>query len=505
MNAAMLVASLLFAQPAAVSGTAGRPALTLPDAVGGALERSSDLRSAMLSLESAALSPARFDDAFATNAFAEGGVHRDELPRRSPFQGNQITSVPVSAGVSRLFPTGTILEASADASWFESPSPNFGGFPISQIESGWTQGVTVTARHPVWGVGQEEVLALQKSQATSEIAGVTARTAESLDQVLGEVHRRFWSWALAEEALRNADEGVRATEDTRAEVQRKAKRGLADERDTLRVAAAVQQARDQRIAAERAIDATRRVLFDRIGATGNEWGGISYDLSTPVEEVPLETVVKRAEESSLTLRALESAREAQHFTLAIAAAQQRGRVFAVGRFREETLFPDGSAFDTDIGYTAYLGLRWERRFGNAASDVSAKQASLELRRIDADIARTKEVIRVAAAEHEAAIRSARVRVESAEELVRIQEKRHAEERRNFDIGRSFLRDVIEARQQVTAARFQLAAARVALRMAATERELLAGSLTGPWRDRLAESNPAYRTVVKVKLKEEVKP
>lgn len=498
MNASILAAAaLLLAQPAATTtDTAGR--LTLPVAVGAALENSADLRSAMLSLESAALTPERFDDAFATNAFAEGGVNRDELPRTSPFQGNQITSVPVNGGITRLFPTGTYLEASADASWFESPAPSFGGFPITTIESGWTQGATITARHPVWGVGQAELLALQRQQATSEIAGVTAQTAEGLDQVLGEVHRRFWSWALAEEALRNAQEGVRAAEDVRAEVLRKARRGLADERDTLRVAAAVQQARDQAIAAERAIDASRRVLLDRIGATQAQYGAIAYDLEEPVEDVPLDTVVKRAEESSLALRALESAREAQTVTLSIAAAEQRGRVFAVGRFREETLFPDGAAFDADIGYTAYLGVRWERRFGNAAADVSTRQASLALRRNENDVARAKEQIRVAASEHEAAIRSARVRVESALELVKIQERRQAEERRNFDIGRSFLRDVIEARQQVTAARFQLAAARVALRMAVTERELLSGSLTAPWREKLAETNPAYRSVVKVK-------
>lgn len=500
MNLPILAAVLLLAQPAALTTTSGRPALTLPEAVAGALERSADLRSAMLTLESAALAPARFDDAFATQAFAEGGVHRDELPRTSPFQGNQVTSVPVSGGITRLFPNGTLLEATADASWFESPAPSFGGFPISTIESGWTQGATIAARHPVWGVGQQEVLALQRQQATSEIAGVTARTAERLDGVLGDVHRRFWSWALAEEALRNAEEGVRAAEDVRAEVLRKARRGLADERDTLRVAAAVQQARDQALVAERAIDASRRVLLDRIGAAADEYGGIAYDLEAPVEEVPLGTVVKRAEESSLALRALESAREAQNVTLSIAAAERRGRVFAVGRFREETLFPDGSAFDEDIGYTAYLGVRWERRFGNAAADVSTRQASLELRRIENDIARAKEIIRVAASEHEAAIRSARVRVESAQELVRIQERRQTEERRNFDIGRSFLRDVIEARQQVTAARFQLAAARVALRMAATERELLSGSLTAPWREKLAETNPAYRSVVHPKVK-----
>ncbi len=479
----------------ATTGTNG--ALTLPMAVDGALERSKDLESALLTLESASLAPHRLDAAYQWNAFAEGGVSRDEAPRRSPFEPETITTVPLAAGLSRLFPTGTFVEVRADGAWFETPAPSvsFGGpaVEIPSIESGWSQGVTITARHPVYGKSPDEVLALQKTQVAAEVEAGGSRIAEGLDQVLGDVHRRFWGQALSQEALRVSDEGVKAAKEIHDLVARKRKRGFADDRDSLRAQAAVQQAKEQLLAAERALDQSRRGLLDRVGVQEGAYARVEYDLKRAVREEPLESLVARAEASSLALRSLNHSRRAREVEITLARTQQQSSLYAIGRLSEQGLFPNGS-FDDDFGFVAFGGLRWDKAFGDSDAKTRIRQADLDLKRLDADIARTKERIRVAAAEANAAIASARERIKNAEDLVATQEKRYAEEQKNFDIGRSLLRDVIEARQSLTGARFGLAAARVSLQMAATERDLLAGGLTESWRERLASRNPAYRAV-----------
>lgn len=467
--------------------------LSLDEAVDVALGRAKDLEAALIGLEAAFLAPERLEGAYDWTAFAETGVNRDAAPRTSPFQPKEITTVPLTAGLTRLFPTGTFLDVEAGGSYFNTPFPDL-GFPIAQIEDGWNQHVSITATHPIWGSTPQGTLRLQQRRLTEEVAAGAAQAAQGLDRVLAGIHRGFWGWAMAVETLENADEAVKAAEEIRDQVTRRARRGLADERDRLRAAAAVQQAVDQRLGAERAVDQARRALLDAIGTPG-AFERAEYDLDQPVPEMPVEQVIREADGASLALRALRNRREAQTYVLALSDEQVKPRLSAVGRLREDALFPNGSAFDDDVGFTTFLGLRLDKTFGNTEANVDRRRARLELRRIDAEIARTREQIRTAAAEQQAAIASARARVEAAQELLRIQQARLREEQRNFNIGRSFLRDLIEARQQVTVARFLLDGARVGLRMAGTERALLTGELTGGWRERLARDYPAYRRVL----------
>lgn len=497
----VVLAQAAVATPAA--SPAPPPALSMEAAVDLALERSKDLEAALLSMEAAALAPERLEGAYDWAAFAEGGVNRDVAPRTSLFEPEEVTTVPISAGLSRLFPVGTFLDVQSGASYFDTPFPGFripdptsptGFTEIPQLERGVRQYTSVTATHPLWGSTPGKTIRLQQSQIAETVAAGAAQAAGSLDQVLTGIHRGFWGWVLAVEALENANEAVKAAEQIRDQVIRKLRRGLADERDRLRAAAAVQQAVDQRLAAERVVDGARRALLDVVGAPG-EYASAAYDLDAPVPERPLDDVVKNALDASLGLRALENRREAQQIVIALSDERVKPRLSAIARLREDALFPHGDDFDDDLGFTTFLGLRLDKTFGNAGADVDRRQARLELRRIDAEIARTRERIRTAAAEQDAAISSARARVQAAKELVGIQEARLREEQRNFDIGRAVLRDLIETRQQVTLARFLLDAARVSLRMAGEERALLEGELTASWRDRLARDFPAYRSIL----------
>lgn len=502
----LLAVSLVFAQTEAVAPApeaTPEAALSLETAVDLAFQRSKDLESALLSMEAAALAPERLEGAYDWAAFAETGVNRDAAPRTSPFEPETITTLPIVAGLSRLFPAGTFLDVEAGGSWFDTPFPGI-GFPdpanpgevivIPQLERGVRQHVSVTATHPIWGSTPGKSIRLQQRQIAEEAAAGAAQTAEGLEQLLAGIHRGFWAWVLAVEALENADDAVSSAEEIRQQVVRKMARGIADERDRLRAAAAVQQAVDQRLGAQRAVDQARRMVLDAVGAPG-AYGSAEYDLDAEVPERSLDDVVAAAEEASLGLRALENRRESQRYVAALADEAVKPRLSAIARFREDALFPEGNGFDDDVGFTTFLGLRLDKTFGNAQAVVDRRRAQLDLRRIDAEIARTRERIRTAAAEQQAAIASARSRVRAAEELVGIQEARLREEQRNFDIGRAVLRDLIEARQQVTGARFLLDSARVSLRMASEERDILTGEMTRVWRERLLREFPAYRRVL----------
>lgn len=490
-----LALSLLATPPAATTTS-----LSLTQAVEHALARSADVEASLLSLEGAALTPGLFDDTFAWTAFAEGGVNRNNAPSTSGFQGERNTTVPLSAGASRLFPTGTWVDVQAAGSWFDSPFPlTIPG--VSFIESGWTQSLTVTARHPLYGSRPERQIALQRKELEAGIAASGARVADGMEQTLADVHRRFWAWVLAEEAKRAADEAQHATEELRALVLRKLARGLADERDRLRVEAGVQQAADQVLAAARGVDFARRMLLDRIGSPAPSPSVPEYSLDRSISDIDVDEVVSRAEGSSLALRSLHAAKQTQLASIAVADETLGSRVFAIGRLGEHALFPNGTdagtgeRFPDDAGVVVFGGLRWERNFGEAAVTTRVRQARIELRRIDAETARAQERIRTAAEEQLAALRSARERAAAAAALLATQTSRLAEEERNFAIGRSQLRDVIEARQQLTQARYLRAASLVTLQMVATERDLLAGSLTAPWRESLARRAPAYRRVL----------
>lgn len=497
-----LVSTVLLLAAAPETPPAAGTALSLPQAIDHALARSQDIEAALLSLEGASLAPAALDDAFAWNAFAEGGLNRDNAPRTSGFAGETTTSAPLSAGASRLFPTGTAVEIEATGSWFDSPVPStLKAIPEAAfIESGWTQGLTVTARHPVYGSRPQTQVALQRKAIEAGIATSGARIAEGMEQVLSDVHRRFWVWVLTVEAKSAADEAKKASEELRALVLRKQARGLADERDRLRVEAGVQQAAEQVLAGERAVDAARRVVLDRIGSPVPAPSSPEYSLDRPIADLSVDEVISRAGAASLALRSLHAAKQAQLAAIAADEDALGSRVFAIGRVGEHALFPNGTdasgdPFPDDAGFVLFGGVRWERNFGESSRRTRVRQANIEIRRFDAEIARAREQIRTAAEEQSAALRSARERAEAAAALVATQTARLAEEERNFGIGRSQLRDVIEARQQLTQARYLRAASLVTLQMAATERDLLAGSLTTAWRESLSRRAPAYRSIL----------
>lgn len=499
----------LTADPGAAPGpgteapsTAANAAITLSlqAAIDSALERSPDVQAALLGIEGAALSSERLDSAFAWNAFAEAGVNRDEAPRTNPFQSDTIVNVPVVAGFTRLFPQGTTVEVRATASYFDAASPTLdfgggGGVRIPIIERGWLSGATVSARHPLYGPRPERQVELQKKEIAATADANGARAAEGTDLLLADVYRRFWAWVLAVEARTVAEEGLKSSKEIRDLVARKRARGLADDRDRLRAEAAVQQAEEQLLTAQGAVGTARRYLLERIGDPGSAAERPDYSLDIPADLPSLDESIARAEAASLALRALRSARMAQAFAAAIAEESLRPRLFALGRLDGQLLLPNGAGLDDDHGTVAFVGLRWERTFGDADAKTRIRQSGIETRRLDAETARARERLRTAVEEHRASIETAKARAAVAAGLVRTQEQRLAEEERNFSFGRAQLRDVIDARQQLTGARYLRAAALVSLSQASSELQLLDGTLTAPWREALARRAPAYRDVL----------
>ncbi len=467
--------------------------LTLERAIELALGKSGDLEAALIALESAALSPRRLDVAFAWTAWAEAGLNRDAAPRTTEFQPQTMTTAPASIGMRRLFPFGTAVEAQLAGTYFDAPFPEL-GIPIPVIERGFTQSFTLTATHPLYGSAPQELVALQQQELSHEVQATAARTADSLEQVLGEVHRRFWAWALAKQSLHTANAAVAAAQALRDQTERKSRRGLAEARDRLRAQAALEVALDQKLAVERTLDAARRALLDRIGAP-DSFTDASFALDAAVPPLAFRDVVAKAEASSLALRALARQEQARESGRLLAHAQQRARLLAVGKVGEQALFPEGDTFADEVGPVGYLGLRYEVTFGNSDALVRAEQANLDLKRLVAEQARMRERVHTAASEIDAAITSATARAQAARQLLRTQGARYAEEQRNYSIGRTVLRDLIEVQQDVTRAQFLLDAALVSLQMAASERDLLTGEATVRWRQSLGERSPAYRRAV----------
>lgn len=462
--------------------------LELNQAVETMFEQSEDLKQAILVVESASLSPYRLAAAYQWQTFAESGVSRDEGPRTSPFEPDTITTVPLTVGASRFFPTGTQVEATVTASYFDAPV-DLSSFPISFIQSGWRQGVTLSARHPILGTDRSQQLELQGQQVARQVTATATSVADGVEQGLAGVHRLFWSWALAEEALKTAQEGLAQAEETERIVAGKHRRGLLENRDLLLAQSAVHQVRQQLLGAEQAADGSRRALLELMGADPDAYDAIAYDLDREVVDVPASEVLQAAIASNLKLQTLDAQKKVADLDVQMAREQLRSRVVAIGRVSQEALFPNGAGFDDDVGYTAFAGVRYEKDFGNADAQIRLRQARIDIRRIESEVLRTKQKLEAASEGHVSSIRNARQRIADAEEMVNVAEERLQTEERNFNIGRIPLRDLIDARNQVTQSKYALAAARVSLQMAATDRDLTSGSLTTSWRKRiLAQMN-----------------
>lgn len=474
----------VWAQTEAGTETAPTPspenALSLDKAVEIMLAESEDLKTAILTVESVALTPQTLDGAYDWNGQADLGVRRDEAPRTSSFEPQTITTVPLSASLSRLFPSGTYVEASLSASYFDAPFDL--PFPIEgQIERGWRQGVTLTARHPLWGTSQTDVLDLQREEIEKNVVATAAQVAEGVEQGVAGVHRLFWGWVLAEEAVHVANASVESAEELRDLVARRVRRGMADERDLLLTEAGVQQAKLQVVGATRGRDAARRSLLDLMGVAPDAFDTVSYDVEKPVTDVDADALTGQGVASSLALRTLEAQRDATEVAQLRVREQMKGGLSAVASVSQEALFPNGTGLDDDVGYIAFGGVRYTQTFGNAGRVTEIRQREIDRRRIESQIARKKQQIRAAAGEHTAAIASARTQIEEAQKLLDTARRRYETEQRNFSIGRIPLRDLVDARNMVVNAEYNLALARVSLQQAATERSLLDGSMTAAYR------------------------
>jgi outer membrane protein TolC len=247
------------------------------------------------------------------------------------------------------------------------------------------------------------------------------------------------------------------------------------------VDASVQQARQQVLQAERTADQSRRALLDLMGVAPDAFERLQYDLDAEVPFRSDDEVVDQATQTSLKMMGYKAQKQALEAGRDAAVLEMRPALNAVGRVSQAALFPNGDGLDDEFGYTVFGGVRYERTFGDAASQTQLRQAEIDLRRVDSEIARLKQQIRTSAGEHNAAILNAREQIGEARKMLEIAEQRLKTEERNFRIGRIPLRDLIEARNQVTQAGYMLAAARVSLQFAATERKLLDGSMTLPWR------------------------
>ena len=197
--------AMFVALPQELGAVEKKSELTLQQAIGATLSHSKELQSAILRLENQAQNPAALDGALAWSTYAEIGVNQDAAPRTNPFQPETITTVPMTAGVQKLFSSGTSIDASVSLSYFDAPFPSQGGGPIfSAIERGYTQNATVRLQHPLWGNSPGRLLKLQREVAEQQRGADALQVAVDLDNMFANVTRLFSKCVLAGESVQTA-------------------------------------------------------------------------------------------------------------------------------------------------------------------------------------------------------------------------------------------------------------------------------------------------------------
>ena len=207
--------------------------------------------------------------------------------------------------------------------------------------------------------------------------------------------------------------------------------------------------------------------------------GCSTPMLRPIRSKTLGRCVHCVNNAKCNVRALRVERE-----------RTRGTLSAIGSVGEEALFPDGP-FESDYGFVLFGGLRYDIGLGKTEADVREAQARLALQEIDVTIENTERILRETTRRLQTIAEHQQQQIKSSVETVNLRKAHLDEEQRNYRIGRSVLKNVVDARTALTRATYAQNSIKVSLLMTASELALLDGRLTETWRQQLGQRSTLY--------------
>lgn len=299
-------------------------------------------------------------------------------------------------------------------------------------------------------------------------------------QTLKDVAEAYWTWVYQVRLSQIADEAVTiATEDLRIGTAR-VEAGEAAPVERTRLEAALVQARSSAIDAE---NGARQAADAVLLLLGREPGAEIEPTSEP-GEVPLlslepDKVTEVALADSLDLRIARQEVETAQFNLADARHAALPTLTAsldAGLKGSDDRFADAFALNDTMFPTVGVEGNFSMPLGNRVATGRSRSAAVDVVEQRAALQELERQIRSQVEQQVRLMVSARQKVELADANLRFALETFSAEEALYDAGRSLLKDVLEARNEVDRARAEAAKARTDFRVAQAELLRLQGRL-----------------------------
>ena len=287
----------------------GQP-LSLADALGQALQGSTDVRIAAARLRAARGAARRERGAFDPELFADINHLDQESPSSSVFSGTSLQTTTTSGGARVTLPFGTQLRASLDAVRTETNAP----FTLLSPEYDATG--TLSLRQPLlkgFGPGTYS----ERSATTRELEAARARYEDALASVRSDVERSYWELYAAERDLAVARLIREQATALLNQAQLRAKAGLVGPGQVATAQVFLAEQEQASLDRQEALDQASDRLATLIGARPPD-GVVRF---RPSDEPPTQFPVDP--EADLVTRALRSNPELQARERDVAAARAR--------------------------------------------------------------------------------------------------------------------------------------------------------------------------------------
>lgn len=483
---ARYLAPLLFAVAAAsFSQRAEARPTTEAEVVSIAMAHNPTLRAAMADYESAGWALRSAESQFVPYVGLDAGATRNRIPTLSlaGVTTGESSSAEMGASIRKRFVTGTDLSLRLGGSWMLSRTSIPGSSDVFSMGPGYGLNLRLGVVQPLWRgagreVGEADIVAWRVRKTAAELAKVRAA-----NDLLAMVVDAYWGLWYASEALAIQQDSLGLAERQRDEAKERAEVGSIAAVDVLAFETRVASRYEDIATAELEVERRKNELL-RLLARGGE--PLEPSDEPPLPPPPPHRATELALASSLELREAATATELAVVEARTAddALKPRLDLDAYAETRGLGNQDINAAFGQFAGLgavSAHVGLTFEAPIHSTQRQAAAARASLAIESATAREADIRERV-VATVETEIQREAvARRRLELAERTAEIARLQLEAEEARYQTGSATALTVLQAEDDLRAARLRIARARIDL----VEASVAIGRVTGTLLERYA--------------------
>ena len=470
--------------------------LTLPEAIGLALQNNPDYLVALLQARSAAEGVPEAVAAFLPALTFEAAYTEGRPPffSANPFSGFPIglqtasfDNFSVTGGITNRFLTGTTV----NFRWQESRQKTENQFSLNPS---YSPSLTVELVQPLLRGFGIEVNATPIYLAENASLQQDAVLAQTLSNGVLAVEQAYWNLVRAESELRSQESSLSSALKFLDDQRRRREVGAAADLDVIIAQAGVAQRREGLIVAENAVEARRDELLRLVRPSGepHKWNVFIVPLDLPwiLPEPPMdvESSLAKARERRPDFYQAHLQVEAARRTLLLRENESLPQLDGFATFNQEGLggqhHNSWSALGSGRFYTWTVGVRVNLPLFLHAERARARRAELDLQAAEAALRGAEANLVLDVRRSIRDVHTAKARIEAARANRILAARRLRATRTQVEHGTAVPRDVLDDLAALAIAESNEIQAYVNYRLALSAVQQAEGSLLDPWLDRL---------------------